>query len=240
MSSTDKPATSLFEDRMRNFIDIVECRQALDAEDREAIYRQRYDAYRRENFIESNSDRLCIDELDYAPNKHDFGFYIAGQLVSSMRIHVVTKEQPNAATMLAFPEIVQPWLDQGQVFIDPSRFVADLEASRQYPELPLAMMKLPSMAVEYYDADYVIFTVRTEHIPFYKRVFRSVEMSEIRKFPYVDFNVILLRTETKNREEAVYKRYPYFKSTYLEQRALFREFSSGFLQQAENSVVYPV
>lgn len=239
MSGTKETSNSAFNRRMTDFLDIVEVRQAFDGEELDAIFRLRYEAYRRENFISPNSSKLCIDELDLAPNKYDFGFYIAGRLVSSIRIHVVSKENPQAAAMLAFPDIVQPWLDQGKLIVDPSRFVVDYECSKLYPELPLAMMKLPCVAVDYFDADYAVFTVRTEHVAFYKRVLRSVPMSDVRKFPYVDFDVVLLRTETKNREEAVYKRYPYFKSSYLEQRQLFHKETGRFLQHAENSAVLP-
>ncbi len=228
-----------FADRMSDFLDIVEIRQAFDGEELEAIFRLRYQAYRRENFIPANASGLCIDELDTAPNKYDIGFYIAGRLVSSLRLHVVTKENPQAAAMMAFPDIVQPWLDEGHVFIDPSRFVTDHECSKLYPELALAMMKLPSMAVEYFNAKYVIFTVRAEHVAFYKRVFRSKPMSGVRKFPYVDFDVILLRTETENREEEVYKRYPYFRSNYLELRQLFSTDTAGNRRFVENTAVIP-
>jgi hypothetical protein len=240
MGGTTSNTDSAFTSRMKNFLDIVEVRQAFDSEELEAIFRLRYQAYRREEFIPSNSSRLCIDELDLAPNKYDFGFYIAGRLVSSMRLHILTKATPYAAAMLAFPDIVQPWLDQGKTFIDPSRFVVDFECSKLYPELPLAMMRLPIMAAQFFHADHGIFCVRHEHVAFYKRVFHSEPKSKFRKFPYVDMSVMLLRTETKNPGKGIFKRYPFFKSNYFEQRALFRETMLGNSSFVENSVVLPV
>jgi hypothetical protein len=211
-----------YSDRVRRFIDIVEVRRAVDAEDLEAIYRLRYNAYRRENFIRPNSEKLCIDELDDSKNHYDFGFYLNDRLLSSMRLHIVTKHDLQCATMLAFPEIVGPWLEQGKILIDPSRFVTDLECTALYPELPLVMMRLPIMAAQYFQADHGVFTVRREHVAYYKRVFRSEPMSGFRKFPYVDFDVVLMRTDTNNPDQGIFKRYPYFRSDYLEQRALFR------------------
>jgi len=209
-------------DKVRNFIDIIEIRRAVDQEDLDAIYRLRYEAYRRENFIRPNIDKLCIDELDDSQNHFDFGFYLNDRLLSSMRLHIVTSKEPQCATMLAFPEIVGPWLDEGKTLIDPSRFVTDLECSAIYPELPLVMMRLPIMAAQYFGADHGVFTVRPEHVAFYKRIFRAKEMSGFRKFPYVDFNVILMRADTSNPDKGIFRRYPYFRSDYLEQRALFR------------------
>ncbi len=240
MSGTRSTGSSAFVGRMGDFLDIVEVRQAFDGEELESIFRLRYEAYRREKFISRNSGGLCIDELDQAPNKFDFGFFIAGRLVSSLRLHILTKANPQAAAMLAFPDIVQPWLDQGKIFIDPSRFVVDYECSKLYPELPLAMMRLPIMAAQFFHADHGVFCVRKEHVAFYKRVFHSESKSEFRKFPYVDMSVMLLRTETKNPEKGIFKRYPFFKSSYIEQRALFREIGSGNSLFTENSVVMPV
>lgn len=226
MSNVSQRMALSYSDRVRSFIDIVEIRRAVDPEDLEAIYRLRYDAYRRENFIGPNPEKLCIDELDEAENHYDFGFYLNDRLLSSMRLHIVTKQNPQCATMLAFPEIVGSWLEQGKTLIDPSRFVTDLECTELYPELPLVMMRLPIMAAQYFKADHGVFTVRREHVAFYKRVFRSEPVSEFRKFPYVDFDVVLMRTDTNNPDQGVFKRYPYFRSDYLEQRALFRNTSS--------------
>jgi len=221
MSEQSQKTYPTYLERVSNFLEIVEIRRALDGEDLEAIYRLRYDAYRREKFIPENLDNKCIDELDEGDNHFDFGFYLGGRLLSAMRIHVATQAQPQCATMLAFPELVGPWLEQGKTLIDPSRFVTDLECSVLYPELPLVMMKLPIMAAEYFKADHGVFTVRAEHVRFYKRVFRSKPMSEFRKFPYVDFEVVLMRTDTDNPDENIFKRYPFFRSNYVEQRALF-------------------
>ncbi len=228
-----------YTDKVRDFIDIVEIRRATDSEDLDEIYRLRYEAYRRENFIRPNPGKMCIDELDDSKNHFDFGFYLNGRLLSSMRLHIVTSQEPQCATMLAFPEIVGKWLDEGKTLIDPSRFVTNLECSALYPELPLVMMRLPIMAAQYFNADNGVFTVRPEHVAFYKRVFRAKEMSEFRKFPYVDFNVILMRTDTNNPEKGIFKRYPYFKSSYLEQRALFKKSSPLLTSVTEISDFIP-
>ncbi len=230
---------SSFAERMAEFLDIVEFRHAIDGEDLEAIYRLRYEAYRRENFIPKNTEKICTDKLDHALNKHVFGIYITGKLVSSIRLNILSKDHPYSPSMMAFSDILEPWLNQGQVFIDPSRFVTDLEVPTQFPELPMAMMKIPIMAAQYFSANYGLSSIRTEHAAFYKRVFHSRQVSEVRKFPYVDMQVILLRTETKNPDQSIFKRYPFFKSSYLDQRALFREQPVLPLSKMENSMVHP-
>ncbi len=239
MRGSDESPRLSFLERMGEFFDIVEFRQAIDGEDLEAIYRLRYNAYRRENFINSNAERICTDELDHVPNKHVFGIYIAGRLVSSIRLNILSWSHPYSPSMMAFGDIVQPWLDQGQIFIDPSRFVTDQEASIQFPELPMAMMKIPVMAAQYFNANYGLSSIRTEHAAFYKRIFRSRPVSKVRKFPYVDMQVILLKTETQDADRGVFARYPFYRSNYLDRRLLFRENSVLPLSRTENSMVHP-
>ncbi len=239
MAAAEKIGLVSFESRMRDFFEIIDIRPTKDAEDFEAIYRLRYQAYRRENFIPPNAERLCTDELDTTPNKHLFGIYIAGELVSSIRLSILSKEHPHSPSMMAFSDILNPWLDAGQVFIDPSRFVTERNVPLVYPELPLAMMKIPIMAAQYFKASYGLSTVRTEHAAFYKRVFHSKQVSDIRHFPYVDMNVVMLRTETKHPERGIFRRYPFFRSNYLEQRALFRDAGEVRDRRTKNTLVFP-
>lgn len=229
-----------FAKRMTEFLDIVEFRHAEESEDLEAIYRLRYQAYRREKFIESNPEKICRDDLDSASNKYVFGVHIAGRLVSSIRLNILSRANPCSPSMMAFSDILQPKLEQGLVFIDPSRFVTDLECITLYPELPMAMMRIPVMAAQYFNASYGLSSIRSEHAAFYRRVFRAEQVSNVRKFPYVDMAVILLKFDTKNPEDGIFKRYTFFKSNPLERRVLFRKKLHVPLAPAEISLVHPL
>ena len=54
----------------------------------------------------------------------------------------------------AFGEILHPELDRGKVIIDPTRFVADPDKAKRFPELPYVTLRLAYMACEYFNADY--------------------------------------------------------------------------------------
>ena len=208
---------------LKNLLDIIEFKPIRTGQELEAIFELRYDAYRREGFIMSNTDEICSDELDNTVNTTNFGVFIAGKLASAMRISILSKEYPNSASMKAFPDLLQPRLDCGQVFIDPSRFVADLKWSTLFPELPTAMMKIPIMAAQFFQANYGLSSVRQEHAAFYRRIFHAVKISESRSFPGMNMNVVLLQTDTNKSEKWIFRKYPFFNSNYFEQSALFGE-----------------
>ena len=73
-----------------------------------------------------------------------FGLYIDGELASSVRIHVGSKEHPDFPSFHVFPEALQPQLDTGKVIIDTTRFVADEKLSRLHRGLPYATLRLAS------------------------------------------------------------------------------------------------
>ncbi len=210
-----------FNDRMQEFLDIVEFRRAVDQEDLEAIYRLRYEAYRREESIDANDSKICTDEIDGKPNEFTFGLYVAGQLVSSVRLNIVTRETPFGPGMMNFSDLLQDDLDNGMVFIDPSRFVTDAEAAKLYPELPYMTLRLAVLACGWFHADYCLSVTRLEHRAFYRRVFKSKPISDVRSFPYVNFDVQLMRADVEGLRDNLREKYPFFAFTYLEQRQLF-------------------
>lgn len=227
MQSQDRVQTTPFIAAMLDLLERVEYRPATYAEDLEDIYRLRYEAYRREGFIEENSEHLCIDALDDTPNCYRHGVYLDGRLVSSLRIHVVTAEHRQSAGMLVYPDILDPLLDRGMVLIDPSRFTTDYEISIEYPALSYLTLRIALMASVHFNADYALHVVRPEHGPFYQRIFYSKPLAERRSYPGLAFPVQLLATETKVTIPQICRRHPFFMSTAAERRMMFDRDSHG-------------
>src|SRR5665213_1025827 len=124
----------------------------------------------------------------------------------------------------ALPLVEQrPLLDEGQSFIDPSRFTADYDASLAYPALPFLTLRIAVMATEYFAATACLALVRPEHGPFYKRVFGAVEMSDVREYPGLAFPVVLYSSNSTINLQQIYRRYPFFRSTHDEQVGLRKD-----------------
>jgi len=212
---------SAFSQRLLDFLDIVEYRRADAEEDREAIYRLRYDAYKRDNNIAAGFTAFSGDFYDESANCHVFGLYVGGALVSSIRVNICSAENPISPTMTIFPEILEPMIENGLMLVDPSRFVVDRDLSKEDPELIYATLRLVTMAAIYFDVDYCLATVRPEHNAFYHKFFLFNPMSKPRLFPSLSKPVNMTGARLVEVRDEVAAKYPVFGSHYIEQRMLF-------------------
>ncbi|MCC6948305.1 MAG: hypothetical protein IT539_11115 [Bradyrhizobiaceae bacterium] len=200
---------------------LTQYKRADSAEDREAIYELRYRAYLREGAIKPSAVKSFSDEYDSMPNAWIFGVHIDERLVSSFRMHVSTPEYPDIPAAHVFPDILNPLIESGKIIIDPTRFVADDAATRQYPELAFVTVRLAALATEYFMADYVLATVRAEHQAFYRRVFGHRVVCPPRPYPTLEKPISLLMVDHRTERDTIARRYPFFQSTPAERAALF-------------------
>lgn len=214
--------TTRFAATLMDILDRVEYRRVDLSELSDPVFKLRYEAYRREDFIPANADEIASDDLDRVPNGMCYGIYIDGQLVSSLRLHHLTAEHRHSPSMTAYADILHPMLDKGMHFIDPSRFTADRDAALAFPALPFLTLRLAAMACEYFVPDYCLSSIRQEHAAFYKRVFASEQWAGERflggglKFP-----VRLYAASYTAIRDNVADRFPFFMSTPEEREKMF-------------------
>ena len=166
-----------------DLLDQVDYRLAETPAEKEEIYNLRYRAYLREGAIRPSADQRVADQFEDAPNAWTFGVYFHGELYSSIRVSVLTSEWRMSPSVELFGDVLHPRLDKGQIFIDSTRFVADPEKARNFPELPYVTVRLGSMAGVYFNADYGLAIVRPEHQAFYRKVFLQETWCEPRLYP---------------------------------------------------------
>jgi hypothetical protein len=208
-------------DRVMSLLERVDFRRADTAEDREDIYRLRYAAYLREGAIPPNSSERFADQLDESINAWIFGVYIDGELASSIRLHIASRQHPALPALNVFSDILLPDIEHGKIVIDPTRFVADRAASRRFPELCYVTTRLAWLACEFFHADLLLATVRAEHQAFYRRVFGHRLICEPRHYPSLTKPISLMALDFGMARERVLQRHPFFRSTYFERRMLF-------------------
>lgn len=211
-------------DRVAALVEKADLRLADTQKEREAIFRLRYHAYLREGAITPNDTGSFSDPLDQQPNALIFGVYIDDALASSLRLHISTPEYPNLPAMNVFSDLLGPELETGQVIVDPTRFVADRDLSRVHPELCYVTTRLAWMASEYFQAKYLLATVRTEHQAFYRRTFGHKVVCEARHYPSLTKPISMMALDYRPNRERVLARYPFFRSTFFERRMLFSSF----------------
>lgn len=214
-------AASRFSATLLDILDTVEYRRVPFKDQFDPVYRLRYEAYRREQFVAPNTQLAVYDEDDEAPNVYCYGVYIEGQLASSIRFHHVTSDVRNSASKRVFPETLTKLLDEGRTYIDPSRFTADHEMTLAYPALPFLTLRIVAMASEFFKVDYCVSSVRTEHAAFYRRVFNSERMPGVGYYPGIDFPMHLYAARLSEMRDYVANRFPFFMSTIEERRKMF-------------------
>jgi N-acyl-L-homoserine lactone synthetase len=221
MAAAAEVSVKGFGDRVYRLLEQVDYRRADSSDEREAIYRLRYDAYLREGTIPSNIAKRVTDSYDDMENAYTVGVHIDGRLASSFRLHVSTPQFSDIPAAHVFPDILNPLIEAGKVIIDPTRFVADAASARQYPELPYATVRVAALATEYFAADYVLATVRAEHQAFYRRVFGCKPVCPPRPYPGLIKPISLMLVDHRQERETIARRYPFFRSTFFERRMLF-------------------
>lgn len=212
---------SRFAGTLMDILDRVEYARVRPEDIEHPIYKLRYEAYRREESVPFNDLGTVTDDLDGTSNAMNFGVYIEGELVSSIRLHHLTPDYRVAPSMKVCPDVLTPLLDRGLTFIDPTRFTADRDASLAYPALSFLTLRIAIMAIAHFSPYSCLALVRPEHAAFYRRVFGSLPMSDTRSYPGLAFPVRLHGTTESFDLDKLYQRFPFFMSTQEERDALF-------------------
>jgi len=227
MKSGAEPRTSLFV-RGGALFDRVDYRLIETPEDKDCLYLMRYRAYLHGGLILPSESQRVSDRYDDAPNAWTFGIYVDGELCSSLRVHVLTPEWRMSYATELFGDILHPRLDQGEIFIDPARFVAEPEKAQRFPDLPYLTVRLGYLACEHFNADTGLALVRAEHQAFYRRVFLNETIAEPRSFPNVTKKVALMASDFRTVREPVLARFPIMRSSAFERRMLFQRDRHSF------------
>ncbi len=90
-------------------------------------------------------------------------------------------------------------------------------------------MRLGLIASVHFDATSCVGVIRDEHTAFYRRVFGAVQVGEARAYPPISVPVMLYDANCEANRAGILKRFPFFKSSPVEQRLLFSHPKRGEL-----------
>jgi hypothetical protein len=210
-----------FAQRLNLYLQDADYRVAGSIEERQEIFRLRYKCYLKEEAIPANDLGIFTDDYDKMENCWLFGIHLDGRLVSSIRFHITSPQNPFGPAYDVFPDIVRPMIEANKTVVDPTRLVVDRDVISLYPELPYVTIRAAFMAAEYFDAEYMLATVRQEHQAFYKRFFGFEQFCEPRPYPSLLKPISLLAANMYKQRDTVVERYPIFLSSFTERRMLF-------------------
>jgi hypothetical protein len=210
-----------FAARVAGLLERVEFRRADTEEDKEAIFRMRYEAYSRGSFIEPSLSGIFADAGDVVPNVWLIAVFIDGALASSIRLHVASRPNQWLPVTESFTDVVEPRLKAGNVIVDATRQASRLEFTRAYPFLPYITMRCGFLAEDHFGADYITATCRAEYQAAFRRMYGAVNWSAPRPYPPLTREHALMAYDCKAKWTATRERYPFVRSTPEERHALF-------------------
>jgi hypothetical protein len=214
--------SSRFSDRILRFQRRVDFRVARTADEKEAVYRLRYEAYIHNGLIEPRDDqRLYDSHYDDALNTFITTTFIDGELASTTRVSVGRDVNAVFPAYTVYPDLIAPLLRDGRVVVESARTAARFDLAGHFPELPYATMRPAYLAAEHFDADYAAATARADHVAFFRRVFCMTPWCEPREYPNFTAKVACLVADTRLVQDQIEMRYPFLRSSAAEREALF-------------------
>jgi len=220
---------SLFARNVLDLLERVEYRRCESGEDFEAISRLRYKAFHSHGLLDTIVEQKLSDHLDDVPNCYCFGVFMEGELVSTVRLHHLTRETPEAPIMTVFGDRLLLRLARGETFIDPSRLAVDPQLSSTHRALPYVTLRLAVVANTFFNATSCVSMIREEHTAFYHRIFGSVQVGEPRIYPPFTMPIFFYESLCEQNMAPTLQRFPFFHSTALERRMLFAKAPTGEL-----------
>jgi hypothetical protein len=200
-------------------LDDIEYRRAISPEDLELIAQVRRAAY-TDAEIYANENAEFIDELDFDPRVFVFGIYWQERLVATMRIHILSRENPRSNSQHYFPNVLDPLIAQGLTFMDPTRFAILPGLDKEIPGLATIVLRLGLAGVRHFNCDFGLAMIKEGHGGFYRRVFNYTQMTPLQNFPTFKPKYALYST-SRSHIDTVCHNYPALDGLRVEANLLF-------------------
>lgn len=211
-------------DRLFELLDKTDYRVVVSDEDRDAVFRLRYESYLREGAIAPDFSQRLSDRYDDLENTIIFGLHIDGELTGTIRVSIANSAYPEFPGMDVFPDYLRRELAAGKTLIDSTRFAVRPDASREHNGLlPYVMARISWMVAESFEADGMLAAVRPEHRAFYARTMQFEVVDGPGFYPKLNSPHFLMMCDYPVVRESVQQRYPVFRSSAFERRALLAQ-----------------
>jgi hypothetical protein len=215
-----------FSERMLRLLNSVETRCAGMRAEREALQRIQYKG-KGHGPIGSSAVDVLADSFK-APKTRAITTRIDGAFAFTTRIDVAEDEYDALPALDTFSDVILPHLQSGRVVLEFSQVDLALDFSKDLPELPFVAIRPAWLAARYFQADFVITTIGTEHQAFYQRVFGFTPSREPGRKPDATCKIACIGLDFVANREWLEGRYPFLRSSRTERNALFERRSDEF------------
>ena len=181
----------------------------------------RYSCYKNEGIIDSNSDNTFKDKYDLDNEAYNCCILNEGVPVSAIRISVLKGDKRHSPSYESFSDVLDPYLNDGKTIVDPTRFVVCEDAAKSIPDLHLLTLRFPLLALQYFNAEIGLGSVRRKHSGFYKRVLQGETICGERKYPGLNVELTLMLCRFSENRNDILSKYPIFQDIDNEGEKLF-------------------
>lgn len=191
-----------------NNFDLQICQSPLDLQ---KVAKLRYQCYRSVDAIREHAQEEFLDLYDGRANTKSCMVYEDNQLVGSIRACVYAPELGNLSipAFEVYKEDIQQAIGLDKVIVESNRFVITQEKadSKVLFKVPFRFIVLN---INKFDADYVITAVRPKHVPLYQRFLTMEPISQPKKYPGIEVDMVLMAGNCKKGMNALTAREPMY------------------------------
>jgi len=173
------------------------CTLARSPEELDAVYRLRYDCYRRTDAIPANADHRFRDVFDASPNHFSFLVHdAAGDPAATLRVSVLRPDLGWADSPASRVYADHPCLKAfaRQSFVEASRLCFAHQAG---PHTFVRLVAHLAALADFYNVPWLVACPRVEHAHTYERLFGFQAMAAPRRYFGVAFDTVLLAVQTE-------------------------------------------
>jgi hypothetical protein len=165
-------------------------------------YQLRYRSYRSVDGIAENAEGIAVDDYDTQSNARTHLIWYEGKPVASVRSLIWSEKYDWQSTTCvdAYRSAVQAEFGLTTPILESNRYVVDPDfKGRKSLMAQYLLFRIQTTSCLFDRCEYVITAVRTNHIPFYKRLMGFYPISEPTQVEGFQFETVLLATPYENK-----------------------------------------
>ncbi len=136
---------------------------------RDAVFKIRHHAYISQKLIRGSGKSTLSDWQDDEKSSSIYGITLHGDLVSTIRLSVISRNEKACTTYSMFKEYLEPIVDDGEKIVDGSRLAVNCSNSALRRSVILYTFSLTAAFSASVGADRGVMMARHNHVPFYQR-----------------------------------------------------------------------
>lgn len=168
--------------------------------DLDAVSNIRYRSYVSVGLIDKNPTEMFADKYENSLGAQTYAVSLNGVIVSSIRLHTLSKKHAISATYDAFTDHLKPLIDSGNVIVDGARFVVDPDLKSNRLKVARVTLDIAATAARQANANFGVAAIQETHTRFYETAGNFKKASEARMYGGLKkpFMLVMVRFDSKS------------------------------------------